>query len=251
MTRATRLQRLARWVAALGPTVVLALPAYGSMIDAVTPDIFISAVSFGAPASGIADGYGPSNAALPSTFSKNFLVVSGNGTEFSSAPLLFSNVGYTSLNGQAYFAFVLDAQETQSNASLSIDRVRITVNGVEVWRTTEAILLNSGAKSTRTLTPLGNGADMALYVPVAVFDGLSLTGSSAFVFSATHSLGHNGGDEWRLTDYGVIRDPTGVVRRFNPNQLIASDIYSIPEPSSGLLLLAGLGVLSLARRFSR
>lgn len=247
MTRSTLSLRVAGFLAALAYIAALSLPLYGSIIDvdAVTPNRVVPGLAFGTiPTSGLADGYDATNDAMPATFNSNFLVVSGNGTEFSSVPQLFSDVGYTTLGSTRYFAFVLDAQEISKAASLSIDSVRISVNATEVWRTTEAILLNSTANLT--LTPLGNGGDMALYVPVNVFGGLSLTGSSTFVFHATHSLGDNGGDEWRLTDYGV----TGVVRRFGPNDPITSDpVTPIPEPSSALLLLTGIGLVAVSRKY--
>ncbi len=176
-------------------------------------------------------GYDATNAAIPSSFS-NSLLVKADGTS-SSSPITFSSAPFTTLLGNRYFAFVLDAQEPKNLESLQITNISITVNGNVIWSSTETILLNSTA--ILTLTPQGNGADMAVYIPVAAFNGRNLTGASTFIFSATHFGSSGGNEEWLLTDRGI---PTAV--SFFPTSGVIQDIPAVPEPSTfALAVLSG------------
>jgi hypothetical protein len=91
------------------------------------------------------------------------------------------------------------------------------------------------------LKPLGNGADLAVLVPLSVFDGHGLTEADSFFFQATQSGGDNGSDEWTLSDKGIADTHTPAI--FSPDQEISSGI--IPEPGTGVLLGAGLLALAL------
>lgn len=202
-------------------------------------------------ANAFALGYGATQNAIPSTFSSNFQVNTSNGTEQFSSTLQFMQIPYASVAGGLYFALLLDAQEIASNAAnpnreaLQIDMVKITVGSTLVWQTTDIILLNATAPFT--LTPLGNGADMALFIPVSIFNGFNLTGSSTFTFSATHSLGHNGSDEWIFTDRGIA----GGTQFFGANEIVQA-AEPVPEPSTwGLTLFGAFGLLAATRRRDR
>ena len=186
---------------------------------------------------GIAVGYNSTNAAIPSTFNSSILVKS-DGTS-SSSPLNFSSAPYTNIGGSRYFVFILDSQETSPARTLSLDLLELVVANVAVWSTTEAILLNSGAPFT--LTPLGNGADMAFFVPVSAFNGLGLTGSDTFIFRATHSLSDNGAEEWIFSDRGI----TTPVSQFGSTAPIFDSQMQIPEPSTFALALLGGGLVAL------
>lgn len=189
----------------------------------------------------IAVGYDLTNAAIPSTFSTNFLV-KGDGVG-SSSPLNFVNAPYTTIGASLYFTFVLDLQETNNNESLSVDAFELLVNSNVIWSTQEPLVVNNG--TPLTLTPLGNGADMALFIPVASFNGLNLTGSDTFIVRATHSLSHNGNEEWLFTDRGI----TTPVQFFGPNDPIFDpSMNNVPEPSTFVLGLLGAGLLALRRR---
>lgn len=121
-------------------------------------------------------------------------------------------------------------------------RKRVTSSTV-VWSTQEAFVLNPSAPLT--LTPLGNGADMALFIPVASFNGLNLTGSDTFIVRATHSNSHNGNEEWLFTDRGI----TTPVVFFDPiDPIFDPGVNGIPEPSTFDLGLLGAGLLALRRR---
>ena len=177
-------------------------------------------------------GYDLTNAAIPSTFSNNFLV-KGDGVG-SSSPLNFVNAPYTTIGASLYFTFVLDLQETNNNESLSVDAFELLVNSTVIWSTQEPILVNNG--TPLTLTPLGNGADMALFIPVASFNGLNLTGSDTFIVRATHSLSHNGNEEWLFTDRGI----TTPIQFFGPTDPIFDpSMNNVPEPSTFVLGLLG------------
>jgi hypothetical protein len=201
-------------------------------------------------ASAFVVGYGSSQNAIPSTFSSNFQVNTSDGTPQSSGTLQFLQIPYASVGGSLYFALVLDAQEVSSNQAnpqreaLRIDWVRITVGSTLVWQTTDSILLNATAPFT--LTPLGNGADMAIFIPVSIFNGFNLTGSTTFVFTAQHSLGDNGSDEWIFTDRGI----GGGTQFFGANQIIQA-AEPVPEPSTWALSLLGAAALALRSRKRR
>jgi hypothetical protein len=215
---------------------LICTPAHATlMVYGNNTQLFLSGTN-GLPA--VVYGYNATNAAIPSTFSSNFLV-KGDGTG-SSAPITFSTAPYSAVGGKRYFVFVLDLQETSNNESLLISNVSVTINNQTIWQSTDSLLVNSS--TPLTLTPLGNGADMALLVPVAAFSGLGLTGSSTFIFSATHSLSNNGNEEWQFTDEGI----TSQVAFFQAGELV-QDIAQVPEPATILNAAAGLGLVAYFR----
>jgi len=97
------------------------------------------------------------------------------------------------------------------------------------------------------IKPLGNGADIAVFVPLSVFDGHGLTGTSQFWMEATQSNSNDGNDEWTLSDEGIDASYTPTL--LNDSDAIGSSV--IPEPGTAILLgigLAGLGCCSRRRR---
>ena len=216
-------------------TLIGSTVASGTTIDGTTPALPVLGTASGA----WVDGYGEP---ISSSFRVNFLVL-GNETK-SSTPLFFKDVPYTTVSGTRYFAFVYDSQETSQQRRVSIDDVTLTVGGVTIWSSNEPIILNEGLAANNTLTPLGNGADFALYIPVSLFDNRGLSGNSTFLFTSTQSDSDNGNDEWIFTDAGVV----GTVLKFNENDPITSAVTAVPEPASALLVVLG-GVAVLLRRW--
>lgn len=204
-----------------------------------TPNIGGVAVP-GSPAGVLADGYSSTDSPYPSIFHSNFLVMTGAATTEWSDPIAFSTVPFTTIAGIRYFTFLFDQQETHNNEHVSLDLISISVGSTTVWSSTASLDLNpSGQPLTRT--PLGNGSDMALFVPVSFFDGMNLTGSDTLRFGAKESLGNDGNEEWTL--------PAGL-STFGPNDPVSS----VPEPSPATLLAIGAGLLavpSLTRKIAR
>jgi hypothetical protein len=229
---------------ALLALTLLAVPsAPGALISLVgnSPNANIAGISSsGVPLVGAyADPYHTNDASVPSSFSNNFLVI--NNETKSSAPIAFSTVPYvTGLLGELYFVFVLDSQETQQGVSLQFDTITLTVGGLNVWTMTDSLRINdTTVLADQTRTPLGNGADLALMIPVWFFNNLGLTGNSTFLFTATETLGHNGNDEWKLI--GANYAGTAF---FQPNTPINSSVPApVPEPSTLLPLVAAAGWL--------
>ena len=187
--------------------------------------------------------------AAPSSFSQNLLVLT-NGTEDSSA-VPFASGGWLDVSGTAYLPLVYDMQETANNEDVLIGTLRLCLfaacgdgGSVEVWSSTENIDVNTDSGDL-TLSPLGNGADLAVLVPLSVFDGHGVTEADSFFFQATQSKGDNGNDEWALSDQGINEAHTFAI--FSPDQDISSGV--IPEPGTGVLL--GAGLLALARKGRR
>lgn len=225
--------------------LTLSSSAEGAIIslNGMSPNTPIAGMgSNGAPIVGAyVDPYHSGDPSVPSSFSNNFLVI--NNETKSSSPIAFSTVPYvTSLAGELFFAFVLDSQETQAGASLQFSNIRLLVNGIAIWTSTDALLINDGLANNdpnTTRTPLGNGADLALMIPVYAFNYLGLTGASTFVFEATETLGHNGNDEWKLIAPGYAGTAF-----FTPNTPVYSP-QAVPEPST--LALTMTAVLALLR----
>ena len=181
----------------------------------------------------------------PSSFSNNLLVLK-NGTKVSSA-VPFAGGGWLNVSGTAYLPLVYDLQEKNNKEDILIGTLRLCLfaacgdgGSVEVWSSTEDIEVNTDSNDL-TLTSKSNGADLAVFVPLSVFDGHGVTEADSFFFEATQSSGDNGPDEWALSNQGVDGAHTSAI--FSPNQGITSSV--IPEPGTGVLLGAGLLALVL------
>lgn len=150
------------------------------------------------------------------------------GTEYSTGSIALSDLPVV----DGSFQFIFDSQETGGSPTISIDEIILVVGGTEIWNFDEVAFGSLDLDGT-TNSPLGNGADMGLYVDVGLFAGL--TGADTLDFYWTQSDANNGADEWVVVGDGF----------FDPN----TPIGAVPVPASALLLgTAFVGSIALGRR---
>jgi len=146
----------------------------------------------------------------------------------------FKDIPVANIDGVDYFLFVYDSQETGNNPGLSIKDITIAVQGQGTLWDYDQVTYGSIDLEGDTDTPLGNGADIALKIPVTIFAGLNLTGADSLTFSWQQSNHDNGFDEWVLSGDGF----------FGEGDIIATAPVPIPAAAwlfgSGLLALTGL-----------
>lgn len=194
------------------------------------------------------DAFGSDASSFPSSFRTNLISV-GDMTLTTSLPFAFSTVPVvTGALSELYFVLSYDLQETGQGHHLQVQQFTLKVGNNVIWTSTDYIDMNATTPST--LTPQGNGADMAVFIPVWAFNNLGLTGSSQLTLSVYQFDADNGNDEWILTDFGV-KTP---IRYFNPNEPIYSPTpgggnNAVPEPST-VALACGIGALALRRRIA-
>ncbi len=125
----------------------------------------------------------------------------------------FSNIPVTTISMMDFFVFSYDSQETGGNPAISIDDIQISVAGLGVLWDYDEVTFGSIDLAGDTDSPLGNGADIALAIPVSIFQGLGLTGADDLTFTWTQSNDNNGFDEWVLAGTGAFDpgDPIGPV----------------------------------------
>jgi hypothetical protein len=225
---------------ATAPAAIISVNGYFTPAALDMPQV--SGTSFGSPVIAFTDGYTtspPGNNTRNQTFSTDIIVQPNNQSSgtLSSAPIAFSAVPVVSIGGQLYFAFVYDVAETGGTGRLiQVTNINITVASVVVWTMTDIISLNDDP-DTANHTPgalNASSSDMGFYLPVSVFNGLGLTGSSTFIFTASWAQGNNGGDQWVLTDDGL----QGIEQAFFGAN---TPVQTVPEPGTiALVLLATL-----------
>jgi hypothetical protein len=188
-----------------------------------------------------ADG---TSTAASSNFNQEIMTL---GNETKSGGVLFSEIPYFDFSSTLYFQFIYDMQETGGKdlggRPLSIDDIVVSANTTTVWDYDEStygsILLNSTTNFTNT--PLSAGGDMDLYIPVALFNDLGLTGSDTLTLTVTQSDANNGTDEWIFLGSG-----SGTF--FGTADEII-DSSAVPVPAAMWLFGSGLlGLVGMARR---
>jgi len=186
------------------------------------------------------------NSAAGSLFSDEILA---SGNETKSGTVLFNKIPYFDVGGTLYFQFVYDLQEQggEGKKQVSIDDIVISVGSIgTIWDYANgingSIILNS--TTPYSPSPLSNGGDMALYVPVSLFYGFGLTGSDLLTLTVTQSQSDNGPDEWVVLGEGSggsffqAGDPIGQ--------------NDVPEPTTVLLLGSGLvGLWGARKKFKK
>ncbi len=177
-----------------------------------------------------------------STFSKE-IASSGKyvgalaGWEKGSGTVLLGDVPVESYAGDLFFVFVYDQQEVQGTGGESepreriyLEQISILIDSIPVWEWDHASY-GTLALMGNTDSPLGNGADMGLAIPLALVASMGqFTGSSQVTFSWTQSGSHNGGDEWVLVGDGY----------FGPDQPVVS---RVPLPGALPLMALATGAL--------
>lgn len=176
-----------------------------------------------------------------STFSQEFISSMG-GVDISD-PVSIGDIPIVQRGGVPMFRLLYDQQETMRNESVTHHSLKLygtpsssetltsIVTAQLIWENHDPIEVNPVGGYV-TDSPLGNGADYALLVPVSLFSGLS-TNDYMFMVQDQRN-GHNGPDEWAITD-GVTL-PDGHI------------IGQIPEPSSAALMLIALAAFTLRRK---
>jgi len=198
----------------------------------------------------------PGNAILDATISgsasaSSILILSiENGKNKTSSSFTLSQVPYTTIDGTRYFAFVYDAWEETGGPQhipVTISDITLTLNGIgPVWSANDSIRLNSAEPYTSS--HIGDGFDLAVFVPLSVFEGLDLTGSSTASLTVTQTHGHGQADRWYL-DGSIFSG----AQFFGAGDLItsASSDPAVPEPTTFLLsggVLIGAGLLLRRKR---
>ncbi len=155
-----------------------------------------------------------------------------------------------------FFSFIFDSQETGNARELDIDAIDLTINGQSIWTydgSQGPLTINDGTEP-ETATPLGNGADLELFVPISLFNGF--TGSDILTFSWDQSRDNNGFDEWVTVGEGFFAageiigglvdplDPSDPVDPSGPDPMVPGS--EVPEPAT--LTLLSLGAIALMRR---
>jgi len=176
-------------------------------------------------------------------------VVAGNSIQMSNVPIF-------TIDNNTFLRLIYDSQETSPKKQIDIASIAITVGGQLIWAydsgSNGPIIVNpdgtGGTTATTNLTikPLGQGADLALFIPMTIFDGMGLLGSDNFVLSASQVNSDNGNDEWAFQGFAA---DAGTYSYFDPTDMITSGIAVVPVPAAVWLFGSGLlGLVGMARR---
>ena len=187
----------------------------------------------------------------PSAFSTPELIKNQDNETLTSDAKALSTMPFIFDGGSNYFQFIYDQQETANTGGQPHrERVILTelsvfvspdttfANATLVWTLDSSVQVyvndqnRSGGPFAATDTPQSAGGDMTLNVPFSVFP-VGTTSDDFLFFRATQTDSDDGGDEWVVNSNGTTLPPS----------------TPVPEPNTCLLLLAGLFVLSIRRRW--
>jgi len=199
----------------------------------------------------------------PSAFNNNFLVWNTQDTTSTTTnanAVSLSELDLVEVSGVQFLRLALDAQEAgKAKAQITITNLVINVfdetdtafsSPFTVWDFSNDgsnnIVINDDTTvpdEDLTLTPLGNGADVAFLIPRSLFIGTDFIGADKLKITVSGlSDRDNGSDEFDLY--------TGSDAVFlGANDLVA--LTAVPEPSSTILLVTSIGFALLRRRKSK
>lgn len=176
----------------------------------------------------------------------------GTGSNLPGNPILLSEVPVLDnpFAGDS-FLFIYDAQETGGAPGISLPRIEIRIDSVLIWQFDASIVnvapISMNNTASQTFSPLGNGSDIAIYIPISVVvaagvaAGVTFTGSSGLDFSWTQADANNGEDEWVLLSEG---------RFFAPGENITAPEV-VPLPATAPLLAGAVAAAAALRRRRR
>ncbi|MGB2429753.1 MAG: PEP-CTERM sorting domain-containing protein [Akkermansiaceae bacterium] len=183
----------------------------------------------------------------------------GDDTFTQPQILQITDIPVITRNDIQYFAFVMDSQETGGNGLPILTR-SMTINihstsayndPTEVWSNPYAVQLNGdlpasegGGAQNESVTPLGQGSDLYVLVPVSKFYGFST--DDYFEWIVIQEDSNNGNDEWALAP-GTTFFESGITLSAESGP--PEDPEAVPEPSS--ISLLGLALVSVLLRRRR
>ncbi len=232
--------------AALPPALFLlcVLAAGPSLADIIVTDGLDYAL-------GLNDGaYIPDSRAHASEFAARDITrhrPNTDGAGEATRAFTLDDIAIIESGGDRFFNFTYDSQEVNrisgaGDPQITLEAIAISAGGFLIWSSAEPIVLNPNDGATAyTATHHAAGGDLELYVPVSLFYGKGLTGSSALDLYSSVSGNDAAHEEW------IAKKGDGPA--FSSYSGLFEDV---PEPAILLLVFFGLiGVMILERAFNK
>lgn len=212
-----------------------------------------------------------------SDFNQELMIIespggTNGGTAYAGSPpgtpFHFTDIPLVQRDGDWYFHYVMDFQETGGNGR-PLQLQSMVLQGVDafgtlqtIWSMNDDLRFNNGTQQsgTWTDTPLQQGADIAFFVPISLFNAYTFYGSNQFIGTFTTFDQDNGNDEIAVIEGFVLAAEYNVSflapdqsfgANSDPPEPQPQDPLAVPEPRTALLMLCASLCLGLWRRYYR